>query len=309
MRPASFALLLALVGCAESKNEASPPATDTVTPAGGSPALMAQEGPPQLPNACQIGPRADRNSDWSKFVSPLDDDLPNGQKRDLGVGVAILRSESNRDVFKGDFGTDSMVVRRDPDAAAPVVARLVLRVIMDRGVRNICRGFTYAADSSLYNRAYLFETGLRSLAALPVDSVTADSSWLRVIYAVDSSLALHRGWLDAKGSAEYTSWPVLFSAATDTAMIFFRDSTARFNPGPWLHSSPNGPLASGKFPAGTAAWSMYLHRVEGQWGEVHLEVGDVCGESEIRRTPGRFWVRLVDDRGRPLVRLDVGEDC
>lgn len=312
MRPlASIVLIFALVACAETKKDSSSATTDSgsLVTQSASQTAAGQEGPPKIPEACHVGPRPNPNSDWSKFVSPLDDVLPNGQRRELGVGVAILRSEWSGGVFKGDFGTDSMIVRREPDGGAPIIARVVMRSMMDRGVQNICRGLSFSADSSLYNRHYFFETGLRSLAALPVDSVTADSSWLRVIYAIDTSFALHRGWVEAAGSAAYTPWLTIFKTASDTAMIILRDSVARANPGPLLRTAPDGPLASVKLPSDAADWTMYLHRVEGQWGEIHIELGDVCGEDDIKQVPGRYWVRLVDDRGRPLVRLPAGEVC
>jgi hypothetical protein len=86
-------------------------------------------------------------------------------------------------------------------------------------------------------------------------------------------------------------------------VIVFRDSALRASPGTAFRVSPNGPAASVRLPTGPGAWSMYLDRVDGEWGEVRVEIGDICGEAKIRKVPGKFWVKLVDERGRPLVLL------
>ena len=264
------------------------------TPVGDSRAA----GPPRdcafaLPPAAQ--------ADWRHHVNAVDHLLPNGAPRDLGVGLVVPESEAAGAIHAGAFGVDSLLLRASPDERAPVVAGYVVLSVLDRGVRATCRGFASVADSTLRYRPNLYASGVASLQGMPVDSVTADSVWLRVAFAIDTSFVVRHAWASTRGSARYLSWLALLARAGDSTTIFFADPAARADPSRALHASPEGPPATVQLPRDPAAWTMYLDRVVGDWGEVHLEIGDPCGEGEIEALPGTFWIRLVDDRGRPLV--------
>jgi hypothetical protein len=122
---------------------------------------------------------------------------------------------------------------------------------------------------------------------------------LRVAYAIDSTFALHHGWIRAQRGAHVT-WLTLFARAGDSTIVFFTDSATAASPESALRVSPNGPAATVRLPRG-AEWTMYLDRVVGEWGEVRIDVGDICGEDTIKKLPRKFWVKLVNERGRPLV--------
>ena len=265
--------------------------------------VVANNAPARTLETCEVGPPPDPGTDWSKHVNAADATLPNGQPRDLGLGLAILSAEVSGEIHKGASASDSVILRQAPSDSAPIAAEFTVRSMMIGGVRHTCRGFTHVATGALQHRINLYASGVEFLAGLPVDSVASDSAWVRAAYAVDSAFTVHHAWIRTHGRAQHVSWLSLFARAGDSTMIFFRDSATRARPGTTFRLSPNGPAASVRLPQGAGAWSMYLDRVDGEWGEVRIEIGDVCGEGEIRKVPGKFWVKLVDERGRPLVLL------
>jgi hypothetical protein len=300
---ASF-FVLGVFACAQSDSPPRDTSVETTT----SPMPAAKEDSARA-TSCEVAPAPDPGSDLSKELNFFDITLPNGQQRDLGIGLLVLRSELSGDIHKGSAGADSIILRQHPDGAAPAVARFVTRSMMIGHVRHICRGLSYTADASLRRRLNLYDSGAKSLAGIPVDSVTPDSVWVRAAYAIDTAFVVHHAWVEARGTAEHVQWPRLLASAGDTAMIAFLDSATRANPNSVLFVTPGGDAASVRLPAGRGEWSMYLNRVEGQWGEVHFRTGDVCGDDGMKLVPGKFWVRLVNDRGRPMIALPNDGIC
>ena len=307
---------LALIGCGDvgrdaARGAAEPPGRTAVTGAAGNTvaAVVASDAPARMPEACAFGPPPDPGTDWSTHVNAADATLPNGQPRDLGLGLLVLSAELSGAIHEGQSASDSVILRQAPSDTAPIAAEYAVRSMMSGGVRYTCRGFTRVASGALRHRMNLYASGVGSLAGLPVDSVAADPDWVRVAYAIDSTFIVHHAWIDTRGRAQHVPWLRLFSRAGDSTMIFFRDAATHASPGTAFRVSPDGRAAPVRLPRGPGAWSMYLDRVDGEWGEVRLEIGDACGEGEVREVPGRFWVRLVDERGRPLALLPNDGIC
>ena len=309
IRAAVAVAAVVIVGCKDARREAAPAAESvgraTVTGAGANTgaAVSVNDAPAGTPTTCAVGPAPDPGSDWSKHVNAVDATLPNGQARDLGLGLAILSAELSGEIHKGASASDSVILRQAPSDSAPIAAEFTVRSMMIGGVRHTCRGFTHVATRALQHRMNLYASGVEGMAGLPVDSVAPDSAWVRAAYAIDTAFTVHHAWIRTPGRAQHVSWLNMLARAGDSTLIFFRDSGTRSNPATAFRASPNGPAASVRLPRDPSAWSMYLDRVEGEWGEVRLEIGDVCGDAEIRKVPGKFWVKLVDERGRPLALL------
>jgi hypothetical protein len=213
------------------------------------------------------------------------------------------------DLHKGVTSFDSVVVRQAPSDGAAIAAVFGVRSMMIGNVRHICRGFSYVTDTSLQHRMNAYATGVQGSMGMPVDSITSDSAWARVAYAIDTAFIVRHGWVSLQRSERYLSWINLLALAGDSSLIFFRDPSTRANAAAALRLSPDGPAARLRLPAEPGGWSMYLDRIEGEWGEVRIQIGDVCGDAEIRKVPGKFWVKLVDERGRPVVLLPNESIC
>lgn len=264
----------------------------------------ATSSPGDASIACPVvAPPDAATINWRLVVNAADHLLPNGRPRDLGLGLAMPPAEASGAIEQGARAEDSLVLRATPSEQASSVASYVVRSVMDRGIRTTCRGFREVADRALQHRPNLYASGVESLQGFPVDSITPDSAWLRAAYAIDTTFAVRRGWIHVTGSRPFVSWLALFNRAAGDAVVTFRDAAMRAPSAEAFRSAPGGPPARVQLPRAPSDWSMYLLRVEGTWGEVRLELGDPCGEGPITTLPGTAWVRLVDDRGRPLVLL------
>jgi hypothetical protein len=208
---------------------------------------------------------------------------------DSASGAAIARAMADdRGVVFGAQATwrngvpPNLVVRAQPDPAAPVVARLEFHGQGAGGWIDTLR----AAQPDLFGqltRASHEEYGLAS------DSVR--NGWARVVYGYARDGAEHRGWVelqpDSLQLASYDSLMLTYpSWFTEPAAVTF-------------HRQPNGAVAAFSLEP---SYSVHPQSVIGPWIRVHVVVPDTTTCSGDPAAPvqrsATLWVRRVNDNGQ-----------
>jgi hypothetical protein len=279
------------------------PGRDGATPATATPDSIPRDSlttaTAPATDSC-YGSRPASKTDATTFAYSAGDTLATGQPWDPGVGILRVRSKVD------GLGTDSLTLRQTPDLTAPIVARLLDYSAKADVGSTVCRVTTYLRDGTLLQHKSIHQARIDAIPELAVDSISADSAWVRVAFATDTPSVVHHGWVETNGRAEYLSWPRAFAKAGDV-WIYFVDSQTRANPLPSLRASPDGAPVQ-ELPEGAAPGQIWLDRVEGEWGRVYFLAGDPCGDQDFKRIPGTFWIKLVDRRGRPRFILPM-EGC
>ena len=240
---------------------------------------------------------------------------------DTSVGVLL-----QRDFHRGDavrYGpwiagestpertVDTIFIRARPTADATPVARFELVADSANGPCQFVAAAT--RDDSLYRPTHAKYSDLP--LGLPVDSVAADSSWVRARYALDAASPHQVGWAKlGQGGAGLVRWPKLFAYmlkdTTIARVILFRSAPTLDELRLTLRVAPGGAAAPLNLPANFTGADvlMTVLQLRGEWARVRLMRGGECdyrGEALL----GTGWVRLVNDRGRTRFKNFPWDDC
>ena len=269
MRTLITGLLLALplVGCVADVRPSADNATvdAAAADAGAAADSQAQAGTPHraLPGTSSV----------------YDSDRP-----DVGRGVLHLTVRADS---IGRVREDTVVVRAAPDDGAAIIARWIHRYGLD------------------WTWEYRLETAERALLrndvewsyeenGLPVDSVSPDGAWMRVLHATDAQGEQRYGWVRTAPDTRIEWWTGVLTEQS----LFFRnpDSLA-------VYAEPGGQrvwldiAGSGEGPD----YAMTPLQRRDPWMRVVLTTpSDFCMDPPVVKTD-TVWIRYLDDRGRPRV--------
>ena len=204
---------------------------------------------------------------------------------DRGIGVVHLPGESGGGVRAP---RESLLVRSRP-APDQAVTAVFLRV------EDSTHAWRYALQSpdSLVPALLEFDY---EIEGLPIDALSGDSSWARVLLGRDGGGGVRGGWVALDpAQAGVLLWR---EHLPERGWLFFADS----NPPP-VHREPDGPvLDAGALFAGDGSHSLYTEEVRGDWMKVRIvSPDDSCGQDAGDSRVTRGWIRYLDPRGRPRV--------
>lgn len=205
-------------------------------------------------------------------------------RADIGRGVLHLTVRADS---VGRVREDTMLVRAGPDDEAMPVARWIHRYGLD------------------WTWEYRLETSERGLvrndvewsyeeSGLPVDSVTRDGAWVRVLHAVDAQGAPRRGWVRTSPDFNIEWWADVLAGQN----LYFRnqDSLA-------VYEAPGGQRLWLDIAGGSDGpdYTMTPLQRSNEWMRVVLTTpSDFCVDPPVVRTD-TVWIRYLDARGRPRV--------
>ena len=214
--------------------------------------------------------------------------------KDLGIGLLVL---VNPPTF----------VRRGPSRDAPVVAALETYGIH----RLFWSAAHFSPNAALYERS---EDGSEE-AGIPIDSVNVTKTWARAILGFDSLGTPLLGWTEL-GQDTVFLWskrlqensPLHFLGDSSKARLYATPNDSS-TPGSGQRLGPNDDyfMASSSPPD-----------VRGHW--MRVQVTNPHNECDAVRPPTKtatprakqnasyYWIRYLDDRGRPLVMYTGPED-
>lgn len=210
-----------------------------------------------------------------------------GTTVDRGVGVAYLRSE----LESGSRApVESLTVRTRPLGAAPVIAHMVRR---DDGPG---RGWSYALLGLDDDAAPALLEFDYEIQGLPIDHVSPDSGWARVIVGHDHLGRPRSGWL-ALDTARVAIM-LWRDHLPEREWLFFVD-----RPPPPVFDRPGGrALGADSIFSPDGGHSLYVEDVRADWMLVRIvSPDDSCGQAVDSPRVTRAWVRYLDAAGRPRV--------
>lgn len=214
-------------------------------------------------------------------------DPPPAPDRDLGVGVVYFR-----------MGTppqqESLSLRDRPDPSAEIVAAFAFSMPTGEGwTYDVVRRDGAAVRPNLVEHGYE-ESGL------PVDSISGDGHWVRVVYGYGADDAPLLGWAEVDGRVEVLLWR---DWLPERASFLLDPRSAD------LHAAQGGAALyvalepTGGPPPYEFDYHIEVDSVAGDWARVTVVTpSDACGmqpAEPVRRTTA--WTRLFDERGRPRV--------
>jgi hypothetical protein len=219
----------------------------------------------------------DASSEWNVF-----------RTADPGVGIVFFHFEG---IVPPSVRT--LRIHERPDDASPLLARFTLDM-PDGG------SYAYgvlAGEARL--RANVLEYAYEE-SGIPFDSLNADGSWARVVYAHDAAGESRRGW--ARTDAEGVGHIVWRGWLGERAQFFAYDAAIEFRdePGGRVFDFPLRP-SDGGWP-GSYDYHLEVDSVAGDWIRARVVTpSDACGvePGPVRDTVA--WLRAVDPPGRPRV--------
>ena len=230
---------------------------------------------PLLTIACQPAPAADqaplaRMEGWRHLFEP---------PVDPGIGVVTFAGVAS--------AADTIPLFRGPGDARPTgyVIRISDTVAMAQ---------TFALEWPDTLSGNLLEVDYE-VPGLPADSAARPDGWIRVIpgFRPADSTPVY-AWTRVGGaSTEIVAWAERLGRHN----LFFRDGVP-----PALSDAPEGrPVSFPLLPPDRGGYTLYPLDTRGAWMKVRaVTPSDFCAEPESPRA-GEFWVRYLDQQGRPLV--------
>jgi hypothetical protein len=227
-----------------------------------------------------VAPSADTQRPW-RVVSwePYASVAPG----DLGIGVAYLTHAADKGA---SMGTDTLLIRSSPDAAAPPIGAMLFTVAAN-GVTQ----YAIAADDSL--RPNLVEYGYEE-SGVPFDSTDVTGRWVRGILGFASDSVARVGWIDTKQQGTRV---IRWAAHLADRLVFFpKPEKAAF------FAAPDSTKPVAVPTGGDDAYAIHPMEVRGGW--LHARVVTPSDNCEPDFTGGQtrmVWIRYLDARGRPNV--------
>lgn len=264
----AVSLLLTLAACAPADR---PHLEAAVTEQAG---LVAERsGAATLRDPCDSG--AGIRAAWRPGTPPID----------RGIGVLTFPNS-----FIGQR-SDTMTVLTAPSAAAPVVARYILRSVPEY---SWCYRMEVPAEGITDNS---FEIGYETVG-LPFDSLTPTKRWARVIFGFDHTTTPKRGWVELR--AERTRWALWPDHFREMGGFLWNANELE----PEFAVGPGGSpieLDLARNEAGSYSFEAMALEFDGSWMHARIRTPTGCAapDSLIRETTA--WIRYLTDTGRPAV--------
>jgi hypothetical protein len=211
------------------------------------------------------------------------------ESRDLGVGIVFFESSPLGEAALP--WADTMVIRADAAAEAPVVARFLLRV-----PEPFAWGYaveTREAEVDAYGLEFDYE--VQGLAA---DSVSG--SWARVLYGLHADGSPRRGWVPLEdGRTRFQRW----SEILPDRPLFFRDDADLA-----FHDGPGGDRVAVELarrtpdPRSPFDYRLEALEVHGHWMKARLVTPDGSCDPDVGAERDHVvWIEYVDAEARPRV--------
>lgn len=210
---------------------------------------------------------------------------PEPARVDRGIGIAFFAAGPGTAAVV----SDTALVYARPDRRAAVTGAFLYQETM-RG-----RAYEYAVAARRRLEPNVVEFAYEE-AGIPLDSLTPDTRWGRVILGFDVRGAPYRGWVRLDSTRlSYKRWTQELPGRS----LFFEPGSRR-----QLFDAPSGRPIATPLDAGAAVGHI-LHPLEtkGHWMRVRLAVpADICVGPDAP-TPASLvgWIRYLDPTGRPLV--------
>ena len=286
--PSWVGLVLLAAACIEPQS-ATRDTGATSAAAADSPApqvAASDEYPPPPPPSYPVADGDDRMMPlplpgWYVAASEETDSTPS----DLGHGVVYV--VQRHDTVTPYPRVDTLWFRAAPDSGSAVVGAVVTNLRAAGWAR-------YAdvwAPEPLTGNWVEFEY---DESGIPFDSVDAGGSWHRTIlgFARDGS-----PWLGWAALGDSVLARVTWKEKLVDNSIYFRD----FHAGSF-HAQPDGPVVTTPMALADSGFDVTSGEARWPWLRVKVEhPGDVCNGAPENRRADYYWVRALDDRGRPLV--------
>lgn len=206
--------------------------------------------------------------------------------RDIGVGVLHFGARADS---IGAAREDTVAIRNAPSDQAAIVARWIHRY----GAEGVWEYRLETAEEGLLRNdiEWSYEEN-----GLPVDTIAANGSWARVVYAADGSGDTRLGWARLSERMRLERWPDVLSQQN----LFFRhpDSLAFFD-------APDGAAVPLEITTGDTRdgldYAIQPLRIVDEWMQVVVTTpSDYCVDPPDPQSD-TTWIRFLDDRGRPRV--------
>lgn len=265
-------LLVAALDCSGRAEERA-----AVSTSGRPPATPPPSATPSTAPLASAGPLVRRP------FHPYDNQFPDTSDRGTGVITLAIGPDSGRS-FPFE---DTLRFRAAPRPDAPVVAALIRE-------RSEERGWSYAAlapaDVTLNFLEHDYEE-----SGVPTDSIDASGRWVRAIVAFTPAKVPLFGWASLD-----TRWVQTFSweeRIAERAWYFVDSASTVLYPTLAAAQAGRGgrPLPAHRFEIRVLERRPPWLRISMRWPV------DVCAEPNASAKSGEFWVRYLDQRGRPLM--------
>jgi hypothetical protein len=210
---------------------------------------------------------------WSSSTNP--------GRIDRGVGIAYFATGAGMGILG-----DTMLVRARPTLTAKITGAFLYEELK----RGIAWRYGVAAPRRLHPN--VVEHGYEE-SGVPLDSLTAERSWGRVILGFDAEDVPYRGWIVIDSTrVRHLLWAKVLAG---NRVFFLKDSDTRF------FDRPGGQELPLRVRVGdNSDYIMHPLEARGPWLRVRVaQPPDICGEVSARNTVG--WIRYLTPAGRPLV--------
>jgi hypothetical protein len=209
--------------------------------------------------------------------------------RDLGVGIVSFEPSPLGEAALP--WADTMVIRADPVADAPVVARFLFQV-----PEPFSWGYgleTGEAGVDSYGLEYGYEE--QGLAA-----DTVSGSWARVLYGLHTDGSPRRGWVPLEdGRTRFRFWSEILR---DRPLFFRDDADLAF------HEGPGGDRVAVELarrtpdPRSPFDYRLEALEVRGHWMKARLVTPDGSCDSDVGvEREHVVWIEYLDAEARPRV--------
>jgi hypothetical protein len=211
------------------------------------------------------------------------------EPRDLGVGIVSFESSPLGEAALP--WTDTMVIRANPSADAPVVARFLFQV-----PEPYTWGYALEArEVGVDTYGLEFDYEVQGLAA---DSVTG--MWVRVLYGLHADGSPRRGWAPLEdGRTRFRLWREILLERP----LFFRDEAdLAFHDRPGGHRIAVELARRAPDPSSAFDYRLEPLAVDGRWMKARLVTPDGSCDPDVG--PERehiVWIEYLDAEARPRV--------
>jgi hypothetical protein len=208
--------------------------------------------------------------------------------QDLGIGVIFFKQNSPH----ANSMDDSMCIFSASNDYSKIIGTFSIKH-RDNGYSYILHDDNYGMQTNFVEFRYEEE-------GLPIDSISSDTQWVRVIWGGESSRASLLGWV--RNKSPHTDI-LLWKHVLLNNNVFFRyPEQVEF------YSSPNGNKRiftlekfSGANNPRRYNYIMHPLRTDGDWMQVRVVTpSDYCDSPDNARS-ATLWIKYLDHDGRPLV--------
>lgn len=210
---------------------------------------------------------------------------PQSPRTDRGIGIAFFATGPGT----SSVVADTALVYDQPSRRAAVKGAFLYKETTP------ARAYEYAVSARRRLEPNVVEFEYEE-AGVPLDSLSRDTTWARVILGFDVSGAPYRGWVQLDST--HLKHKVWAQELPDRSLYYAEGSPRQ------LFDAPNGrPIAPPLDSAAAADYILHPLETKGSWMRVRLAVpADICvGPDAPPPTSLAGWTPYLGPTGRPLV--------